>query len=303
MELRQFEYVLAVAEELHFGRAAERMRVSQQSVSEQVRRLERELGAPLFTRTSRRVGLTSVGEAFLPEARRTVAAARHALDTARRAARGSGGELRVGHAEDLGPGLFRLAVPALAAELPAVTVVPVAMGTPDQLRELREQRLDVAFGWDPEPAPDLDRLLVAREPLVAVLSPDDPQAGEEALDPQALSGRPLVLVERAVNPGLHQHFRDQLEERGVRVVVHSEHSTLDQVLPLVLSSAAVGLTTAGAAARRPDAGVAYVPFPDPSPHADHVLVWRRDTGNAAVVAFVDVVRRLRDAGAFLPATR
>ena len=75
--------------------------------------------------------------------------------------------------------------------------------------------------------------------------------------------------------------------------------TLDQVLPLGLSSAAVGLTTAGAAVPRPDAGVAYVLFLDPSPYADHVLVWRRDTGNATVVAFV---RRLRVAGAFMPAT-
>jgi DNA-binding transcriptional LysR family regulator len=76
MELRQIEYVLAVAEERHFGRAAERLHVRQQSVSEQVRRLERELGAPLFARTSRRVALTPVGEAFVPEARRAVLAAR-----------------------------------------------------------------------------------------------------------------------------------------------------------------------------------------------------------------------------------
>jgi hypothetical protein len=94
VELRQLEYALAVAEELHFGRAAARMHVTQQSVSEQVRRLERELGAPLFTRTSRRVALTSLGEAFLPEARQVVRAAAHALDAGRHAAQGRSGEVR-----------------------------------------------------------------------------------------------------------------------------------------------------------------------------------------------------------------
>jgi DNA-binding transcriptional LysR family regulator len=300
VELRQLEYALAVAEELHFGRAAERVHVSQQSVSEQVRRLERELGAPLFTRTSRRVALTSVGEAFLPEARHAVRAAHRAREVGRRAAAGLGGRLRVGYADDLGPRLFQLAVPALAEQLPGVQVVPVAMSTPEQLAELRERRLDLAFGWAPPAAPDLELLLVTREPLVVAMAAAHPLAATGPLDPQSLSGSPVVLVERAVNPWLHDSVLAQLEERGARVEVVAEHSNLDQVLPLVLSSGVVGLTVASAAARRPLDGVVYRGFVDPGPSVDHVLVRRRGADDVAAGTFVDVVRRLRDTGAFLP---
>lgn len=90
--------------------------------------------------------LTAVGEAFLPEARRAVGAVRRAREVGRRAVQGLDGELRVGYAQDIGPRLFQLAVPALVARIGAVQVVPVPMTTPDQLSELREQRLDLAFG-------------------------------------------------------------------------------------------------------------------------------------------------------------
>lgn len=301
MEIRQLEYALAVAEELHFGRAADRMHISQQSVSEQIRRLERELGAPLFARTSRRVTLTAVGEAFLPEARRAVRAVHRARDVGRRAVQGLDREVRVGYAQDMGPRLFQLAVPALVARLGAVEVVPAPMPTREQLTELREQRLDLAFGWSPPPAPDLATLVVTREPLVAVMAAGHPLAGAGPMDPRVLSGQPLVLVERAMNPWLHDHMIEELEGRGVRVSVHDEQSNLEQALPLVLSSGVVLLTTVSAAARHALAGVIYRRFVDPSPSVDHRLIWRRDTESLAITTFVDVVRQLRDAGRFLPA--
>ncbi|MEU9603420.1 LysR family transcriptional regulator [Streptomyces sp. NPDC048057] len=300
MELRQLEYVVAVAEELHFGRAAARMHVTQQSVSEQVRRLERELGAPLFTRTSRRVAVTAVGEVFLPEARRAIAAARHALDVGRRAAGGVLDELRIGHAEDLGPRLFQLATPALHARLPQVRLAPRPMTTVEQLSHLGEGRLDLGFCWTAEHPPALDSLLVAREPLVVALATDHPLAASAAIDPARLSDEPLVVVERKANPWLHDHVVSQLAARGAAVTVHREISSLDRLLPLVLTGSAVGLTSTSAAAARPFAGVVYRPFTDPSPYAGHSIVWRRDTTRPAVAALVDVVRELRDAGAFLP---
>jgi len=97
VELRQLEYAVAVADELHFGRAAARLHVAQQSVSQQIQRLERELGGPLFQRTSRRVQLTAVGEAFIPQARDALAQARHALEVGRRVAHGHAGEVLLGY--------------------------------------------------------------------------------------------------------------------------------------------------------------------------------------------------------------
>jgi len=113
MELQQLRCVVAVADELHFGRAAERLHVAQQSVSEQVRRLERELGTPLFVRTSRHVALTSAGAAFLPAARHALVAVDEAAEIAHRVARGTSGQLRVGYGGDLGQRLMQHAVPRL----------------------------------------------------------------------------------------------------------------------------------------------------------------------------------------------
>lgn len=293
MEIRQLEYVIAVAEELHFGRAAERMHVTQQSVSEQVRRLERELGGPLFTRTSRRVMLTSVGETFLPEARRVVEAAAHALEVGR----GHGGEVGVGYAEDLGPHLIQRAMARLA---PSIRVRLQPMTTPDQLAALAEHRLDLAFGWAPDLTPELSALLVAREPLVVALPADHPLAGAPAVDPADLSHRPLVLVPREVNPLLHDHITSQLVARGVTVTAQQYVSSLDRMLPLVLAGSAIAITTPSPATARPVEGVVYRYFTDPGPQIECSLVWRRDTADAAVLELVEVVRELRDTGAFVP---
>jgi DNA-binding transcriptional LysR family regulator len=300
VELRQLEYALAVADELHFGRAAARMHVTQQSVSEQIRRLERELGAPLFTRTSRRVTVTTAGQAFLPEARRAVAAARHALEVGRRAARGETSRLRIGYAEDLTPRLIQLITPRLAAHAPPVRVTPVPMTTPDQLTALVEHRLDLAFGWTPDLVPELAALRITREPLVLALAENHPLAAETAVEPARLSGRPLALVPRDVNPSLHDRMVGQLAARGTTVEIRQEVSSLDRLLPLVLADAAIGVTIASAAASKPFTGIVYRRFTDPTPYADCHLIWRRDTTNPAIAAFIDTARELRDNGTFRP---
>ncbi|MDF5758170.1 LysR substrate-binding domain-containing protein [Spongiactinospora sp. TRM90649] len=300
MDLRQLEYVIAVAEELHFGRAAARMHVAQQSVSEQIRRLENEIGAPLFTRTSRRVTLTAVGEAFLPEARRAVTAARYALDVGRRAAVGPAGELRIGHAADLGLRLFQLAIPALRARLPDVRPAPCPMTTIDQLAALDDRCLDIGFCWNFEAGSSLDSLLVVREPFVLALAAAHPLAAEAAVDPVRLSHQPIIVHERDLNPWLYDHIVGHLRDHGAVVAIHQEISSLDLLLPLVFAGAAIGITVAASAASRPYGGVVYRPFTEPVPFADQRLVWRRDTTDPVVLAFVQIVRELRAAGAFLP---
>jgi hypothetical protein len=108
------------------------------------------------------------------------------------------------------------------------------------------------------------------------------------------------LPYRSANPWLHDHYVSQLEARGATVTIYREISSLDRVLPLVLTGSAIGMTITSAAATRPVAGIVYRPFTDPSPYADHSIIWRRDTTNPAVTALVDVIRELRDAGAFIP---
>jgi DNA-binding transcriptional LysR family regulator len=282
VELRQLEYVIAVAEERHFGRAAARMHVRQQSVSEQIRRLERELGGALFARTSRRVALTPAGEAFLPEARATVAAARRARDTARRAVTEGPTEIRVGYAEDLGTDLFARA----AAAHPPVRVAPVPLSSPEQLAGVVEGRLDAGWVWEPELPPELDSAVVGREPVVIVLAADDPLAGGEDVDPAALSGRPLAVVPREVNPWLHDRFVAGLRERGADVSPTHEAVRLDRLVPLVLAGAAFGITQGRSLAGGVPPGVVALPLAGVPLFVEHRLVWRRDATDPAVARLV-----------------
>ena len=300
VEIQQLRYAVAVDEERHFGRAAERMHVAQQSVSEQIRRLERELGAPIFVRTSRRVALTSVGESFLPAARRALRAIDEAAKIARQVADGIGGQMRVGYAGELGHRLMRHTVPRLRQFNPPVEVKPEPMATPQQMIALAEQRLDLAFGWTPELTAECTALLVTRDPLVLAVAEDHPLAALPAVPPEKLSGWPLVLAPRAVNPRLYERTVSQLVSAGAAPTVQQEIEGLDRMLPLVLAETAVAVTCATTGAANHTAGVRYLPFTEPAPYVDHMLVWRAGDNRPAVKSFVAVVRELRNAGVFLP---
>ena len=190
MEIQQLRYVVAVADELHFGRAAERLGVAQQSVSDQVRRLEREFGVPLFVRTSRKVAPTTAGAAFVLAARRALLAIDEAAATVHRVASGTSGQLRVGYAGDLGQRLIQHTVPRLRQLEAPIRVEPVPMSTPLQLVALTERRLDLAFGWTPDLTEGFAALLVTRDPLVLAVAADHPLAALRTVPPRSCQAGP-----------------------------------------------------------------------------------------------------------------
>ena len=301
MEVQQLRYVVALAEELHFGHAAERLDVSQQSISGQIRRLERELGAPLFIRTSRRVALTSAGAAFVPAARRALREIDEAAQIVQRVALGTSDQLRVGYAGDgLGKRLIQHTVPPLSRLDPPVQVRPEPMSTPQQLTAVTERRLDLAFGWTPNLTEDFAALLVTRDPLVLAVPDDHPLADLAGVPPHELSRWPVVIAPRSLNPQLYERTMSQLVAAGAALSVPQEIAGLDQMLPLVLSGTAIAITCTTSAADSPAVGVRYLSFADPIPWVDHTLVWRANDQSPALTSFVDVVRDARDQGAFLP---
>jgi DNA-binding transcriptional LysR family regulator len=306
VELRQLEYAVAVAEELHFGRAAARLQVAQQSVSQQIQRLERELGGPLFQRTSRRVQLTPVGEAFIPQARDALAQARHALAVGRRVAHGHAGEVLLGYVANLWPQLVRVVLPALAARHPELHVLPQAMHTLEQVAALRGGRLDVGLTWHPDPGEDLDAYVLALVPFLAVLPHGHPLAGKQHLARRDLVGQPLVaLVPHADHPRLHEHLLRQLrtEPDGSQVpltVAADEPFTLERMLPLVVAGTGIGLLPLTLAAEVPNQDVVLCPFADQPPSASVTLLWRRDDTRPSVAKVTQTLRQLGDQGAFLP---
>jgi len=298
MEVRQLEYFVAVAEELHFGRAAARLHIAQPSVSEQVRRLERELGGQLFARTSRRVELTTLGQVFLPEARGVLAQLRRATELARRTARAQTQTLTVGYATDLAPRLLRLAAPLLLEACPDVQLLPQSISTPDQVDALRAQRLDVGLTWAPSLGSDLAAMLISQEPLVAALAVAHRLARRVELRTIDLEGISLILWNREINPRLYDQVTAALGDNGVPARAAHHAVGLDRMLPIVVSGAGVAITAAAVANATPSPGAVYRRFAPPTPTVDCTLVWRKADSSATTRAFVEVIRDLRDQGAF-----
>ncbi|MFF4183024.1 LysR substrate-binding domain-containing protein [Streptomyces sp. NPDC001691] len=196
MELRQLSYFVTVAEELHFGRAAERLHIVQSAVSQQVRRLERELGCDLFDRSPRHVRLTGAGERLLPEAREVLAAAERA-----RAAVRERTTLRLGTSAGLGEHLDRV-LGAFAEIAPDIAVELVSTPTRDRLAQVADGRLDAAFVRSPQPAPGLRVLPLWEDPLVVALPAAHPLARQDEIALSELAALPLCITARRNNPAL-----------------------------------------------------------------------------------------------------
>lgn len=290
MDLRQLEIFLTVAAELHFGRAADRLLITQQSVSEQVRRLEREIGAPLFARSSRRVELTTAGAALFPEAERALAQARHALDTARKAARGSSDTLTIGYAPDAGRTLLRHAIPRMREQAPGLAIRPTPMSTAAQLDQLRGRRLDLGIVWIPELPDELDSLLLEHDPIVLAIPRTHDLARETGPLLSTADITDVVLWPREANPRLYDTAVSALVARGAALDTIHAAVTLDRQLDMVFAGAATAVTVASVAHDRTDDAVVYRPLSGPSATLDSHLVWHRAHSSAGVERFISIAR-------------
>ncbi|MFB9447036.1 LysR family transcriptional regulator [Dactylosporangium vinaceum] len=198
MELRQLRYFVTVAETLHFGRAAELLHIVQPAVSQQIRRLERELGAALFDRSPRRVAVTDVGRAFLPAAREVLAAADRARAVADRAARPGRRTLRVGTSTGLGDHLDRV-LERLAAAAAHLDVDLVSAPVGERLAQVAEGRLDAAFVRGEVRHPGVRAVPVWTDELLAAVSARGPGG---PVEPAELRDMRLMLTARRNHPAL-----------------------------------------------------------------------------------------------------
>jgi DNA-binding transcriptional LysR family regulator len=232
VELRHLEYFVAVAEEQHFTRAAERMRVAQSGLSASVRSLERELGAPLFVRSTRRVELTEAGRALLAEARRTLAsadAARQAVAAVKGLLRGS---LAVGAEQCLGVVDVAKLLADFRTRHPDVEIVLRQGATADLCTELRAGRLDLALvAVDGKPPEQLDLIPLAAEPMMLVCHPGHRLAEAASVDWDDLAGEAFVDFHRGFGARevTEQECAARHLTRRVGVEVNDVHSLLDFV--------------------------------------------------------------------------
>jgi DNA-binding transcriptional LysR family regulator len=288
MELRQLRYFVAVAEEGHFTRAAERVLVAQPAISQQVRRLEAELGERLFDRDRRSVRLTAAGEALLPEARATLAAAERARAAVVSLSGLLSGQLTVGAFEGAPERLLARALGQFRREHPAVEVRVREDYAGELLAAVRRGELDAAITGlpdDREPPSGLRIDRIAREPLVVAAAPGHPLAGQPAIPLARLDGEPMV----ALTPDSTQraHVERVCRAAGFTPNITAETRHLGLLWDLV--SEGIGIAVVPRAGRPPGHDqLALVPVTEPRRYVRIIAASSATAPSPAARAFLDI---------------
>ncbi|WP_439679234.1 LysR substrate-binding domain-containing protein [Embleya sp. MST-111070] len=290
MELRQIRYFVAVAEELHFGRAAERLHIVQPTVSQQIRRLERELAVTLFDRSTRSVTLTAAGDAFLPHARALLAAERAGLAAMAALRAEEAAVLRLGTNVGLGTRLDRL-LAALAEGAPQTGVELVSLPPADRLRRVREGTLDAALVRGVDRAPDLDLVPVWRDPLVVALPAAHPLADRAEVALADLAALPLRIVPREHNPHLVDLLVGACRAAGFEPVVGRTFTTDQDTLAAIGAGPPTWTVFyASKAAILSTTRTVFRPFAAPVPTMQTYLAIRPDAPARRLAALLDACR-------------
>lgn len=289
IELRHLRYFVAVAEELHFGRAARRLGMAQPPLSLQIRRLESELGVQLLERTNRRVELTAAGRFLLDESRRILTDVAHVADATRRAARGETGSLTVAFASSV---MF-LSLPRMIRrfreQFPGVHLELRELPTGSQLVALRTGDLDVGFLRQPPPDQHLRTETVIREPLVIAVSRRHPLATRPRLTLAELANDDFVMFPQDLAPGLHAQVLAVCAEAGINPRIVQVSRELYTTVSLVESG--MGVTIIPASVRKMGwRGVKYFPIRSSTAVTRIDAAWRVDNESPVVAAFLDIAR-------------
>jgi DNA-binding transcriptional LysR family regulator len=293
LDSRRLRYFMAVAERLHFGRAAETLHISQPPLSRAIRALEEDLGVALFTRSRRRVELTPQGERLLEEARRVSAALERIVHELRAMGSGQHARLRIGFVSLADYGVLPGFLKAYKSAQPRVTLALREMLSPQQALALTAGELDFGLLIPPVAGDEgLERLVVQRERFVAALPAKHRLARERGrIAVRELAGEAFVMIPREIAPRLYDIVAQLAAQAGISLNVAQEAIQMQTVVSLVSSGLGAAIVPASVAnlGRR---GVAYRPLADRHPRLDLWLAWRRGPQEAAAREFIAHARQL-----------
>ncbi|MBI0330089.1 LysR family transcriptional regulator [Burkholderia plantarii] len=289
MELKHLGAFVALAEELHFGRAAERLCIVQPALSMQIKALETDLGVRLFDRDRHKVALTDAGRLFLPEARATLEQAARAAQVARLSALGEIGTLRLGFVSSVLPKLLPTLIRTMHARYPRISLELKDMPTPDQIAALHAGTLDFGIARLPLAASGLASRVVMEESFVVAVPASHAFAQLAHIEPAQLRGQPAFVLARRYAPGFFDALLVALGAREVTLDIVRELGEYTTMLALVAAGLGIGLIPAEAAAAVPPNVVAR-PLALPSYRAPLGLIWV-DDGSALKRVFLDLVEQ------------
>jgi DNA-binding transcriptional LysR family regulator len=293
LELRQLRYFITVAEELHFGRAAERLHMTQPPLSQTIAALEETLGAPLFLRNRRQVELTPAGAALLPEARRLLDGAASLPELVRRAAAGESGRLALSFVTPADYSVLPGLLHDYSAAYPNVQLVLQEATTDVQVDDLLHARIDAGLMIPPlsdKAQLQLDYMSLLEEPLVLCAPAGTLPPGGGAVDLKTLRALPLIIFPRKSAPSLHDAILSCFHEAGLSPEIGQEAIQMQTIVSLV--SAGMGLALVPQSVSnlmRP--GVEYRALAGPTPLVELGLAWRRDNASPVLRGFLELLRK------------
>ena len=292
LELRQLRYFVTVAEELHFGKAALRLHMTQPPLSQTIQALEQLLGATLFERSRRGVALTPAGIALLPEARRLLAQAQELPQLVQRAAAGEVGRLALAFVSSADYSVLPPFLRAYRATYPQVQITLQEATSDLQLDDLLHNRIDAGLLIPPLPDKaklELDYLPVLNEPLVlAVPAGLLAKKGKVAL--AAMPRLPLIVFPRAISPALYDAILSVFRDAGITPEIGQQAIQMQTIVSLVSAGMGMALVPQSVSnLMRP--GVEYRALADTGPLVETGLAWRRDNTSPVLRGFLELLNK------------
>lgn len=289
MELRHLRYFIAVAEELHFGRAADRLHISQPPLSQQIRKLEEELGVELFSRAHRHVELTHAGRVFLIEARQILSQMERAAEAAKRADRGQIGPLVVACGPLAVQTVLPLVLKVFRARFPEVELSLKESTMQEIVEALQERTADIGLLMPYFDSEMLQRQIVLTVPMVAALPKSHPLAKRRRIRVKQLANERFVLCSHRSAPGFYEHTIGLCQRAGFTPKLAQEAGQHPTLLALVAGGYGVSVIPALHNPGAPE-DVALVQIQEPWATMQLCIAWRASDSSPVLTAFIDVVK-------------
>ena len=298
MEIRQLRYFVAVAEELHFTRASARLKFSPPSLTEQIQRLEAELGVRLLHRTKRAVSLTDAGANFLKEARSTLLHAERAAVVARRSGRGEIGRVEIGYVSSAScTGILTKAVAEYRASHPLVQLVIRKMETARQLEQIAEEKLDLGFLRPPDHYPaGIKSVVLARQPLILAIPEGHRLTSRKIVATKELVGESFIAPSFEMEHGIFRHTEELGRQAGF--VPKIVERAPDFITIVTMVAAGFGIAIVPKSCDRIQIpGIAYRNLTPQARPAELSAAFRQEERSPAIMAFIEhlkaKVRKIR----------
>ncbi len=294
MELRHLRYFVAVADELSFSRAAERLQIAQPPLSQQIQALEAELGVQLFNRDKRPIQLTQAGQAFLEEARSTLTNLEQAIRKTQRIDQGELGHLTVGFTSSMANGVLPDVLRIFRQQYPETDLILREASSGSQIQGLRDHQTDIIFAYRAPAlieAKDLEVTLLSQETLVAVLPQHHPLATQSTISLLDLAKEDFVMPLRPVVFGLSEQIYALCAQAGFVPQVAQEAIFMVTILGLVAGEMGVSILPSSVQNLRRE-GVTYRPIQEEASANPLTIVRRQEHASLILQKFIDIAKNV-----------